>query len=84
MQESVGKRDNCKATQAICKENEKITRKLFLQCNGERVSVHVNGEMLEKISEGKGLDATTLLFARPFDMKYNEFHIVTSTSISRK
>ena len=80
--DTVGKCDNCKATQAICKENEKISRKLFLQCNGEKVSVRVNGEMLEKISEGKGLDATTLLFARPFDVKYNEFHIVTS--ISRK
>ena len=44
--------------------------------------MRVNGEMLEKISEGKGLDATTLLFARPFDVKYNEFHIVTN--ISRK
>ena len=46
------------------------------------MSVRVNGEMLEKICEGKGLDATTSLFARPFDVKYIEFHIVTS--ISRK
>ena len=67
--ESVGKCDNCKAIQAICKENEKITGKLFLQCNGEKVSVRVNDKMLEKISESKGLDATTLLFARPFDVK---------------
>lgn len=74
--------DNCKTIQVICKENEKTTRKLFLQCNGEKVSVCANSEMLEKISEGKGLDAGSLLFARPFDVEYNEFHIVTS--ISRK
>jgi hypothetical protein len=34
--ESVGKCDNCKTTQAVCKENEKISRKVFLQCNGEK------------------------------------------------
>ena len=43
------------------------------------MSVCGNGEMLEKISEGKGLDTTTLLFARPFDVKY-EFHVVTGIS----
>ena len=36
---------------------EKITRKLFLQCNGQKASVCGDGEILEKISkfEGKGL-----------------------------
>lgn len=38
----------------------------------------VNGEILEKITEGNELDATTLLFTRPFDVKFNEFHVVTS------
>ena len=78
--ETVGKCDNCKAFQAISKDNEKITRKLFLECNGEKVSVRVNGEMLDKISEGKGSDASALLFASPFDVKYNEFRVVTGIS----
>ena len=59
--ETVGKCDNCKAIQAISKDNEKITRKLFLECKREKVSVRVNGEMLDKISEGKGSDASALL-----------------------
>jgi hypothetical protein len=46
----------------------------------KKISVRVNGEMLEKISEGKGLDAATLLFAKPFDVKKIEFRVVTSIS----
>ena len=41
----------------VTRKFEKITRKLFLQCNGQKASVRGNGEILEKISkfEGKGL-----------------------------
>ena len=46
--------ENCNTIQAVCKKIEKITRKLFLQCNGQKASVRGNGEMLEKISEFKG------------------------------
>ena len=53
--ESVSKCDNYKIMQAVCRENAKVrsTAKLFLLCNGERVSVCAHGEMLLKTTEGK-------------------------------
>ena len=36
--ESVGNTTcNCKTMQVVCRENAKVTLKLFLLCNGERV-----------------------------------------------
>lgn len=43
--ESLGKCDNCKTMQAACRENAMVTVKLFLLCNGERVSMRANGDM---------------------------------------
>ena len=46
----------------------------------KRASVRANGDMLAKIVDGEKIDATELLLASPFDIRYNEFHVVNSVS----
>ena len=65
--------------QMVRSENTKVSGNLSLKSKGERVTVRVTGDMLSKITEGD-VNAATLLFARPFDVKYNEFRMVTSVS----
>lgn len=63
---------------------EKQTAKLCLSSEkeGKRVTVRVHGNELNEIVCGKRVTAEELLFAAPFDVKYNEFYVVVKISRS--
>ena len=54
---------------------EKLTAKLCIVSDGKRVTVRMHLNKLNEIIDGKKVTPAKLLYAAPFDIKYNEFHV---------
>jgi hypothetical protein len=68
----------CKTIQVL--RTEKLTAKLCVVSEGKRVTVRVHSNELNEIVSGKKVTSSELLYAAPFNMKYNEFHVAVEVS----
>ena len=75
---SCGECNLCKTMQVL--QVEKLTAKLCIVSDGKRVSVRVYSNELSEIVNGKKVTPAELLFAAPFNIKYNEFHVAVEIS----
>jgi hypothetical protein len=74
---SCGECNVCKTMQVL--RTEKLTAKLCVVSEGERVTVRVHSNELNEIVCGKKVTSSEL-YAAPFNIKYNEFHVAVEVS----
>ena len=64
--------------------NPKLTAKLFIETENEqhRVTLRAYDEALKAIAQTKKNDITCedLIFAPPFDVAYNKYHVITNVA----
>ena len=69
----------CQTTQKITKQ--RYTAKLFIQLGQQRLSLRAYDEALKQIAQTDGsIKCEDLLFAPPFDLSYNKYHVITDVS----
>ena len=59
---------------------KKLTAKLCILSDGKCVIVRVHSNELNKIFNGKKVTPAKVLYAAPFNIKYNEFHVAVDIS----
>ena len=79
---TIGTCEQCNTCQRL--QREKVTCKLFLDAGEEHVTLRGYEDMLKAIiqDEVDAISCENLLSAAPFDVKYNDYHVITG--ISRK
>ena len=69
---------HCETTQR--EGNCRQTAKLFIKTEHTRITVRAYHEALTSITQKDEVDCENLLFAPPFDMAYNKYHVITKVS----
>ena len=77
---TTGTCQQCATVQKLKKE--KLTCKLFIEAGDEHLMVRAYEDILTAIVEPNEITCENLLGSRPFNLKYNEYHVLTSVSRS--
>ena len=77
------------ATTGICQQcstvqrlkQQKLTCKLFVEAGDEHLTIRAYEDLLTAIAgPNQPITCENLLSSRPFNLKYNEYHVLTSVS----
>ena len=72
--------NNCNTTQVL-KKKVKTTAKLFLATQNEtHITVRAYDKALKQIAQCDQVTVTSLLNAPQFDVRFNDFHVVTNVT----
>ena len=75
---TTGTCQQCATMQKLMKK--KLTCKLFIEAGDEHLTVRAYEDVLTAIVEPSEITCENLLTSRPFNLKYNEYHVLTSVS----
>ena len=73
--ETVAVCDICKTTQKM--GNHRLTAKLFIENQCARVTLRAYHDSLTAITQRDDVKCEDLLFAAPFNVTYNKYHVIT-------
>ena len=69
--------NSCNTIQRLC--NPKLNAKLFVQDKADIISLRAHGDIVRQIAnKDDNIKHEDLLFASPFDLTHNKFHVITS------
>ena len=76
LNETMATCDNCKTMQKMSTKRQ--TAKLFNDNSQQHIALRAHDDFLKAIAQTDGqINSEDLLFAPPFDIKYNKYHVIT-------